>query len=593
MTAKYSTRKNEKAAVEKLLRTEKAKDMQDSGEISSPSRRGFIGKVGAAAVTAGVLGGVPAAFAEHDQAGSSGASDPRVRQSYNIRLAAAIADKNAPVPPHTTNGDELRYPDKSATYTKGLLQDDIGVVNKAAYESFKKALRSGKNEDFEAMIIGGTRTQNDIQAAYAFDLEGLDAVQFGNAPSLGDPNGIPVVPPFDQIAGAGYGAQLAEMYWSALLYDVAFTDYRTNSTAIAAAAELSKMPGYRGPRDSGGNVTPDLLFRGNFPGEMVGPYISQFMITPTMFGTQALDMLMQTFVPGLDYMTDLTTFQMVQNGISTGLSPQLDPVRRYLYDGRGLASYTHVDVLYQAYFTAFLVIAGLRMPLNPGNPYIGSRTQNGFATFGGPDFAACQGEVAARALSRVWYQKWLIHLTHRPESGGAVLHQLLSGNESRINARLNRNVLNSAAPQQVFSKYGTYLLPHPFPEGSPTHPSYPTGDGTVAGACITFLKFFFDENYVIPNPLVPTNDGLALVPYTGPDAGQITVGGELNKLARNVSFGHGVLAGIHWRTDTDYSMTLGEAMAISILQEKAKCYHEKFSITFTKLDGNRVTISNQ
>jgi hypothetical protein len=86
-------------------------------------------------------------------------------------------------------------------------------------------------------------------------------------------------------------AQLAEMYWSALLYDVAFTDYRTNSTAIAAAAELSKMPGYRGPRDSGGNVTPDLLFRGNFPGETVGPYMSQFMITPTMFGTQALDML--------------------------------------------------------------------------------------------------------------------------------------------------------------------------------------------------------------------------------------------------------------------------------------------------------------
>ena len=146
--------------------------MQGSGEISSPSRRGFIGKVGAAAVTAGVLGGVPAALAEHDQAGGSGASDPRVRQSYNIRLAAAIAAKNVPVPPHTTNGDELRYPDKSATYTKGLLQDDIGVVNKAAYESFKKALRSGKNEDFEAMIIGGTRTQNDIQAAYAFDLEG-------------------------------------------------------------------------------------------------------------------------------------------------------------------------------------------------------------------------------------------------------------------------------------------------------------------------------------------------------------------------------------------------------------------------------------
>ena len=114
----------------------------------------------------------------------------------------------------------------------------------------------------------------------------------------------------------------------------------------------------------------------------------------------------------------------------------------------------------------------------------------------------------------------------------------------------------------------------------------------MAGACITFLKFFFDESYVIPNPVVPTSDGLALVPYTGGDAGQITVGGELNKLAHNVSFGHGIHAGIHWRQDSDVSIQLGEAFAISVLRDKAKTYHEKFSITFTKLDGHKVTISN-
>jgi hypothetical protein len=238
-------------------------------------------------------------------------------------------------------------------------------------------------------------------------------------------------------------------------------------------------------------------------------------------------------------------------------------------------------------------MAAGKMPVNPGNPYVGATKQNGFCTFGGPDFAASLGEVAARSLQRVWWQKWLTHLTHRPESGGGVLHQILSGNGNKIDAKLNSNVLNSAAPQQVFSQYGTYLLPQPFPEGSPTHPSYPTGHGTVAGACITMLKFFFDENYVIPNPVVPTSDGTALVPYTGPDAGQITLGGELNKIARNVSFGHGVHAGIHWRTDTDYSMTLGEAVAISYLQDRAQTYNEKFSVTFTKLDGNKVTITNQ
>ena len=155
------------------------------------------------------------------------------------------------------------------------------------------------------------------------------------------------------------------------------------------------------------------------------------------------------------------------------------------------------------------------------------------------------------------------------------------------------NILDSQALAQSFSKNGTYLLSQAFPEGSPAHPSYPTGHGTVGGACITMLKFFYDESFVIPNPQVPASDGLSLVLYTGSDAGQITVGGELNKLARNVSFGHGVLAGIHWRTDTDWSMTLGEAMAISYLNDLAQGYHEKFTVTFTKLDGNPVTITNE
>src|SRR5207248_9156403 len=105
--------------------------------------------------------------------------------------------------------------------------------------------------------------------------------------------------------------------------------------------------------------------------------------------------------------------------------------------------------------------------------------------------------------------------------------------------------------------------------GSPTHPAYPTGHGTVAGACITILKFFFDGNFVIPHPVVPGSDGLSLLPYTGGDAGQMTVNGELNKLAHNISFGHGIPAGIHWRSDTDSSIQLGEALAISVLQDRA------------------------
>lgn len=580
--------------------SENRKTIEPGSQITSSSRRTFLSKVGMAATTAGVLSSVPSAVAQAVNRGASNGpsvsnpnivSNPRVQIAYNLRVGAATRDASANVPPHTTSGDEQLYPDHSASYSKGLLQDDIGVVNPAAWQSFKKALNSGLRSDWDNIIIGGVRTQNGPLQAYQYDLTGLDAVQLGNAPYPGIP-GNPVVPPFDPVYSDAYGTQLIEMYWSSLLYDVAFTDYATNNTAIQAAAEISAQPTYRGPRDSNGQVTPDNLFRGAFPGETIGPYMSQFMITPTMYGAQSLSMQFQNFTEGIDFVTTTDDFLAVQNGNVPG-TQSFDSTPRYLHSGRGLAAYTHVDVLYQAYFTAFLIMAANKFPVNPGNPYVGSKTMNGFGSFGGPDFAACMGECAAKALNRVWYQKWLVHLVHRPESGGGVCHQILSGNGNKIDAKLRPNILNSAAPQQVFSKYGTYLLPQTFPEGAPTHPCYPTGHGTVAGAAITFLKFFFDETHVFANPQVPSNDGLSLLPYTGGDAGQITVGGELHKLAHNVSFGHGIHAGIHWRYSTDSSIRLGEALAISMLQDKAKLYHEKFTCSFTNLDGNTVTISNQ
>jgi hypothetical protein len=71
------------------------------------------------------------------------------------------------------------------------------------------------------------------------------------------------------------------------------------------------------------------------------------------------------------------------------------------------------------------------------------------------------------------------------------------------------------------------------------------------------------------------------------------VNGELHKIASNVSFGHGIHAGIHWRSDTDTSIELGEAIALSVLLDRAHTYNEKFTVNLTKLDGTTATITNQ
>lgn len=70
------------------------------------------------------------------------------------------------------------------------------------------------------------------------------------------------------------------------------------------------------------------------------------------------------------------------------------------------------------------------------------------------------------------------------------------------------------------------------------------------------------------------------------------VNGELHKLAHNISFGHGIHAGIHWRSDTDFSILLGEEVAISFLKDQVKTYSEKVNITITRMDGTPETFKN-
>jgi len=552
------------------------------------SRRRFLGQVGGTGAALAGASASPSAAStrsapETGVAIPAGVTNARVIEAFKLRVGEAVRDALAGPAMNVNNGDDARYPDKGGTFTKGLPHDNFGRVNPAAYASFKMALDTGDFSDFESMDMGGGgRTMNGPQGGLAFDLEAPDSAQFGQ----------PIVPPAPLVGGDQTATELLEHYWGSLLRDVPFQNYDSSPLAAMAAAELSGLPSYLGPRNRHGKVTPDLLFRGAFPGETRGPYISQFFITPTFFGAQPMSQQMVSYLPDIDYMTTFSDWLAIQNGSTPGLN-QTDPVLRYRRAGRDLAAFTHVDVLYQAYFTAFLVLSGIGAPLNPGNPYNGSKTENGFGTFGGPDFAGSLGEVATKALNAVWYQKWFVHLRPRPEAIGGLVHLVKTGQADKTDVKPSNVVLNSVGLQQSFNKYGSWLLSQAFPEGSPVHPAYPTGHGTVGGACVTLLKFIFDGNFVLPNPMVPTSDGLSLVPWTGPDAGQLTVNGELNKLAHNVTFGHGIHAGIHWRSDSETSLMLGEAFALRFLADRARTYNEPFTIRLTKFDGTIATISNE
>jgi len=229
---------------------------------------------------------------------------------------------------------------------------------------------------------------------------------------------------------------------------------------------------------------------------------------------------------------------------------------------------------------------GLGAPLDAGNPYESFTKTDAFGTFGGPHILSLVTEVATRALKAVWFQKWYVHRRLRPEEFGGRIHNHMTGAASYP---INSEILQSDVLDRVYSTYGTYLLPQAFPEGSPLHPAYGSGHATVGGACVTILKAWFDESWVLPDPVVSNAAGTALEPYFGPNFNQLTVGGELDKVAANIAIGRN-FAGIHWHSDYTESYKLGEQVAIGLLQEQQGCYIEGGSFTLTKFDGSTITI---
>jgi len=540
------------------------------------SRRTFLNQVGAATIAAGVIG--------VSQTQTQAATGSNQRANACAKLRRDTANAGLQTTPqnlqHPDNDDEELYPNKIGNFSKGLPHNNDGTVVLSAYNALLTAINSGRPADFDAIPLGGTTRLTNPQAGLAFDLQGPDAHAL-------------VQPPAPAFAGRAQAAEISENYWMALLRDVPYAQYAANPIANAAAADLTLYGADFNGSKNGGVVTTATLFRGLTPGDKLGPYISQFFYQDCNFGANKLEQKITTTVPGVNYMTDFNTWLAVQRGIAQGPNA-FDPVPRYMRNGRDLGQWVHIDVLFQAYFHAFLILAGAGAPFDDGNPYNGSPNQIGFGTFGGPHIATLLCEVSTRALKAVWYQKWFVHRRLRPEvMAERVDRTLYAGAGYPVHPEI-LNSFNDSNRLKGFMPAGNALLPMAFPEGSPTHPAYGAGHATVAGACVTILKAWFKETTRLVDigltPVQPSDDGLNLVPYAGSDAGDLTVGGELNKIASNVGLGRNI-AGVHWRSDATESHKLGEAIAIGILQEQRACYNEVFNgFSLTKFDGSTINV---
>ena len=499
----------------------------------------------------------------------------RNMSSLMIRNDSAVRNYYSNQQPQQKNGDQT-LPYNIGSFTKGFEHSNIGIVDSNSFLTLTKSLNSKNPIDFDNIILEGQRRLTNPQSGLSYDLEGKDS------------NSL-VTPPPPSFSSDEMAGEIVENYWMALARDINFTNFTDSNLIIKEAIDdLSLRKVFKGPKENN-KVTAKTLFRGVTPGDLTGPYISQFFYLPIPFGASKIDSKMKTFKKEKDFMTSFEDWKNIQDGFNSKESIEWDDTLRYIRNGRDLSAWVRMDVLYQAYFNAMLILmtpkseasqqAGIGCPFNPTNPYRMSTTQEGFTTFGGPHICSLLAEVSNRALKHAWYHKWFVHLKLRPEAFGGAIHL---NKENQAGFPISTDLETSSVFQKIKEKYGTYLLPQAFPEGSPMHPSYPAGHATVAGACVTILKAFFDETFEIPNPVIPSDDGLSLNTYSG---NKLTVGNELNKLASNVSFGRN-FAGVHYRSDAIESQNMGEEFAISVLRDQKFLYNENFTgWKFTRFNG--------
>lgn len=485
--------------------------------------------------------------------------------------------------PQTTNADKDLVIDRSGTlcnyavFSKTMSHNARGEVSKADFDAMLARIRNGEN--LSGISAGGLRKFVNPQAAYLYSYIGADPCTLSARTAVS----------FSSRAAA---AEMVEVYEHALSRESTFALIESatpDTDADRAVTALNSFGSdFIGPK-SGGLVTRKTLFRGIAVGCDLGPYISQFLYQNIPYGDSVVIQVYNTETNSPHGIT-MPDYLDIQNGDVFDPDADLSGTFNYIHTPKVLGAYVHRDAAFQPYYNAALILLGVGAPLDPNNPYLNNTREEGFVTHSVVDILSHVAGIAGIAMRFAWAQKWGYHLRLRPEVMGCRVHHQESGD---TDYGIHSDLISSATVAAIkVANSGTALLPLQYPEGSPAHPSYPAGHAVMAGACVTILKAFFDESTSIPSlmSVVHSLDGSSLVGYSGSTTG-MTVGTELNKLAANIAIGRD-WAGVHYRSDGDWGMELGEKVAIAYLRDVAAGYPEDFDgFNLTKFDGTTIVIS--
>jgi hypothetical protein len=480
------------------------------------------------------------------------------------------------------------------------------------------------------------------ESAWSYLSEGRSTAQYR----------IATPPAFDSAEAA---AEMVELYWRALTRDIPFHEYDVHGRELIreAVRELEDVDGYRGPGGEADPTSDELggdnVFRGIVPGSQTGPHVSQFLLKDRRLGGGVEHQRLEPQTDGStprDYLTTVEDWLKIQKGIAPSTDRSLPgneyaDTRRYIVTGRDLCERVHDDPPFrQIQKAAQVLVYTMQAPLDEGIPYVlkpfrtqdrldslrtpenetpNSRTRESrrdvdrflsqatlpFNDFGPLYIEKKAVEATEHAQKAAWHKKWNVHRRLRPEEYGGRIEAAKSAElDAAEPYPIPEALRTSEAIEHTTERFDSYLLPQAYAEGSPTHPSYPAGHSVVAGAGVTVLKALFDgdHTFAADEKVVPTVDGSELVSAeAAADSNEIvrnhnlfselTVRGELNKLATNMALGRN-WAGIHYRSDGIEGLRLGESVAIDFLEDQLSLPAvDGVRLSLTTFDGEPVTIA--
>src|ERR671911_3120428 len=217
-----------------------------------------------------------------DDAGRNGAGNEHAR---NKRKSVANMSIPTITVIHTNTDEENIYPDGIANFTKGLQHNNLGRVNPTHFNDFLEAVENSLNdlpldyknsvsffEDVPLLVGNDRRLWINPVAGLSYDSEGLDTFNR-------------TIPPHPLLQHLNAAAEMAELYWMALIRDINFTDYDEKPIGQDAYDAVDDLQNNFGTynfikgwtRKSTIPLSVKTLFRGTNLGDDVGPYISQFM----------------------------------------------------------------------------------------------------------------------------------------------------------------------------------------------------------------------------------------------------------------------------------------------------------------------------